>query len=96
MSVTARCKRESRNLSHAITMQARWYSAHMLITVFTESDPVLSSLASAMFMILRRMPCVRLKFIERFLNVGDPASLRRMGISCNRNNVFERRDYPFS
>lgn len=49
MSVTARCKRESRNLSHAITMKARWYSAHMLITVFTESDPVLSSLASAMF-----------------------------------------------
>lgn len=98
MSVTARCRRESRNLSRSITMQARWYSAHMLITVFTESDPVLSSLASAMSTILCRMPpeakiywTVSQRWRSRFV------TSRRMYVhacaSRNGDNVFEHRDY---
>lgn len=91
MSVTARCKRESRNISRA-RLQCRRYSAHMLITVFTESDPVLSSLASAMSTVLRRMPC-EAKIYWTVSQRRRPHLLPRRCVSCNRNNVFQCYEY---
>lgn len=57
MSVIARCRRESRKLSRDYNARSSVFGeAHTPITVFTESDPTLSSLASAMSTILRGMP----------------------------------------